>query len=114
MLVALFIMSVTAAFVTVVITSTTFTRDIAYENNAFRIANSKLDELRALGYAALPPSGAFYDQGLANMPQGVASTSVTVWNEKTKEVRTSVSWLGASGLPRFVSLTTLVTEVGGL
>ena len=114
MLIALFIMSVTAAFVTVVMGTITFTRDMAYENRAFRIADSKLDELRAGGYATLPPDGAFSDPGLAQLPQGSASTSVTVWNEKTKQVRTGVSWLGADGRTHVVSLTTLVTESGGL
>ncbi len=107
-------MSVTAAFVTVVMGTITFTRDLRYENNAFRIANSKLDELRAGGYAALPAGGTFSDPGLANLPQGAASTSVTVWNAKTKQVRAGVSWLGADARTQVVSLTTLITQIGGL
>ena len=114
MLVALLIMSVTATFVTVVMGTIKLTRDVAYENSAFRIADSKLDELRAGGYAALFAGGVFSDPGLADLPQGAASTSVTVWNAKTKQVRADVSWLGADGRAHAVSLTTLVTESGGL
>jgi prepilin-type N-terminal cleavage/methylation domain-containing protein len=114
MLVALLIMSVTAAFVTVVMGTVKFTRDVAYENSAFRIADSKLEELRAGGYATLPAGGAFSDPGLADLPQGAASTSVTVWNAKTKQVRAGVAWFGADGRTHTVSLTTLITESGGL
>ncbi len=114
MLVALFVMSVAVAFVTVVIGTIKVTRDSAYENIAFRIADNKLDELRAGGYGALPVNGPFSVPELSNLPQGVASTSVTSWNAKTKQVVAGVSWQGQSGLARFVSLTTLITESGGL
>lgn len=114
MLIALFILSVTVAFVTVVMGTIKFTRDIAYENSAFRIAHSKIDELRAGGYATLPVGGTFSDPGLANLPQGMASTSITDWNAKTKQVGAGVSWLGADARTQVVSLTTLITESGGL
>ena len=114
MLVALFIMSVTVAFVTIVTGTIKVTRDATYENAAFRVADNKLDELRAGGYAALPASGSFSDPALTVLPQGVASTSITDWNAKTKRVSAGVSWQGADGLARFVSLSTLITESGGL
>ena len=101
-------------FVALIIGTIKVTRDAKYENSAFRIADSKIDELRAIGYAALPASGSFSDPELANMPQGVASTSITDWNAETKQVVAGVSWQGADGLTRFVSLTTLITDVGGL
>jgi len=113
-LIALFIISVSVVFATMVIGTIKVTRDSTYENIAFRIANSKLNELRAGGYTALPTSGPFTDPQLTDVPQGQASTSVTVWNEKTKQVMTGVSWLGADDSTRYVSLTTLVTEIGGL
>lgn len=114
MLVALFIMSVTIVFVTIVIGTIKGTRDVTHENVAFRIADSKLDELRALGYATLPASGPFSVPELGNLPQGVASTSITDWNAKTKQIVAGVSWQGVDGLMHFVSLTTLITESGGL
>lgn len=112
--VALFIMSVGIVFATLVTGTMKVTRDSAFENNAFHIADNKLNELRALGYAALPASGAFSDSQLASLPQGAASTTVTAWNAKTKQVVVGVSWLGADNLTRYVPLTTLITESGGL
>ncbi len=114
MLVALFIMSVAVAFVTIVVGTIKVTRDSTYENSAFRIADNKLDELRALGYAALPAGGLFSDTELSNLPQGAASTSITDWNAKTKRVTAGVSWRGADNLTHIVSLTTLITQTGGL
>jgi len=107
-------MSLAIAFVSVIVGSIKITRDAAYENISFRIAESKLNELRALGYANLPVSGPFSDAGLASVPQGLASTTVTVWNAKTKQVTTGVSWVDANARTRYVSLTTLITESGGL
>ncbi len=114
MLIAVFVMSVAAAFVTIVTGTIKVTRDSGFESVAFRVANAKLDELRAGGYAALPASGAFADPALADLPLGVASTSVTDWNAATKQVVAEVSWQGADGLARNVSLTTLITQSGGL
>lgn len=113
-MIALFIISIAVVFATMVIGTIKVTRDSTYENVAFRIADSKLSELRAGGYAALPASGAFSDPQLTQIPQGQASTTVTDWNAKTKQVMTGVSWLGADGSTRYVSLTTLITQTGGL
>ncbi len=114
MLLALFIMSLTAVFVTFVAGTIKTARDAAYENAASHIANSKLSELRAAGYDALPASGAFSDSGLATLPDGQASTTITVWNAKTKQVVAGVSWRSSNGSTRVVSLATLITQVGGL
>ncbi|MDO8593746.1 MAG: type II secretion system protein [bacterium] len=114
MLVSLLIISVAVAFSTIIIGTIKVTRDSAYENVALRIADSKLDELRAGGYATLPSDGEFSSPELMNIPQGFASTSVTALNEKTKKVTAGVSWRDANGLERYISLTTLVTESGGL
>ena len=114
MLVAVFVMSVAAAFVTIVTGTIKVTRDSGFESIAFRVATAKLDELRAGGYAALPASGAFVDPTLTSLPSGIASTSITDWNATTKQVAAGVSWQGADGLARNVSLTTLITQSGGL
>lgn len=114
MLIALAVMSATVAFIGVIAGAVKLTRDSAYESAAFRIAAGKLSELRALGYAALPAEGAFSDPALAALPQGAASTSIADWNAATKRVSAGVSWAGADGSPRVVSLTTLITESGGL
>jgi prepilin-type N-terminal cleavage/methylation domain-containing protein len=114
MLISLLIISIAVAFSTVIIGTIKVTRDSAYENVAFRIADSKLDELRSGGYAILPTDGEFQSPELTNLPQGLASTSVMVFNDKTKKVTTGVSWRDANGSTRYVSLTTLITESGGL
>lgn len=114
MLVAVFVMSTAIAFVTIVTGTVKVTRDSGFESIAFRVANTKLDDLRAGGYDALPVSGSFSDPALANLPLASASTSITDWNEKTKQVAVGVSWQGADGLDRNVSLATLITQSGGL
>lgn len=108
------IISAAIVFATIVTGTIRISRDATYENIAFRIAESKLAELRAGGYASLPASGAFTDQSLAALPQGTASTSVATYNTKTKQVATGVSWLGSDGTTKYVTLTTLVTQSGGL
>lgn len=107
-------MSVAIVFATIVVNTMKTTRDSGYEAVAFRIAGSKLSELRAGGYAALPASGAFSDQQLSDIPQGQASTTVSDLNAKTKQVMTGVSWQGADGKLHYVSMTTLITQTGGL
>lgn len=113
-IIALFILSTAVVFATIVIGTVKITRDAALENSAFHIAENKLNELRALGYATLPSSGPFFDPEIVTLPGGSASTSITDWNTETKRVMAGVSWIGTDGASRFVSLTTLVTEVGGL
>ena len=112
--IALFIMSVTILFVTLVAGTVKVTRDSLYENVAFRAASNKVNELRAGGYANLPVDGTFSDTQLATLPQSAASTTISVWNTKTKKVLAGVSWRGADNATRYVSVTTLITESGGL
>ena len=114
MLIAVFIMSVAAGFVTIVTGTIKVTRDAAFESVAFHIAGAKLDELRAGGYEALPAEGSFSVPELASLPQGTASTSLTALNADTKQVMVGVSWRGANNLDRVVSLTTLITRTGGI
>jgi hypothetical protein len=114
MLVSLFIVSLTVAFATLVVGAIKTTRDATYENVAFHIADSKLDELRALGYSSLPAEGSFSDPALATLPQGQASTSLSVWNAETTKAAAGVSWRASDGTTRVVSLTTLITKTGGL
>lgn len=114
MLLALLILSVAVVFVVLVVSTVTVTRDAAYESIAFRIADAKLNELRAAGYAALPSDGPFSDPQLADMPSGAASTTVTVWNVEIKKVVAGVSWQEAGSAVQYISLTTLIAQSGGL
>ncbi len=113
-LVAVFIVGVSITLFSVVGTLLKNAAEIRFEHTALRVAHTKLDELRALGYAALPPSGIFSDPLLASIPSASASTSVSTYNTKTKKVVVGVAWVASTGSSRYVSLTTLVTEVGGL
>lgn len=113
MIVALVILSAATAMVTVVMAMAKNVHDIGFENIAFHIAENKMNELRAGGYATLPSSGTFTDPQLSIIPQGQASTTVSVWNAKTKQVLVGVSWVGTIGA-QYTSLTTLVTQSGGL
>lgn len=90
------------------------TSDTRYKDIALRIASQKLDDLREGGYALLPASGSFTDSQLSNIPSGAASTTVTTFNTKTKQVQVQVSWKEANTGTHSVGLTTLITEVGGL
>jgi len=114
MMFSIAILSVAVVFATMVTGTIKTTRDATFENIAFRIADSKLAELRNGGYDALPASGPFSDSELASVPQGAASTTVTDLNTKMKEVMVGVSWQSAEGTTRYVSLVTLITQSGGL
>jgi prepilin-type N-terminal cleavage/methylation domain-containing protein len=105
---------VSVAFSTIAVTMLKGTRNSTFENMALRIADTKLNELRSSGYAALPASGTFTSPELANLPQGEASTTVTVFNAKTKQVMTGVAWYGTDSRTHYISVSTLVTETGGL
>lgn len=113
-LTALFIVSVGVVCATIAVTMIKGTRESTYRSAAIRIAETELNEIRADGYASLPSSGPFTSAELSNLPQGVASTTVTVWNEKIKQVMIGVAWHGTDDRTQYVSLHTLVTETGGL
>ena len=84
-----------------------------HQDLALRIAQHEVEALRAAGYAALPASGSFASSQLALLPSGSGERAVTTYNDKTKQVVVTVSWQ-ERGASRSVSLTTLMTEIGGL
>jgi len=80
-----------------------------------RIANHKIEELRGAGYSNLPASGTFTDSQLSSMPNSSASMAISDLNAKTKQVSVTVAWREPnSNSDHTVSLTTLITEIGGL
>jgi prepilin-type N-terminal cleavage/methylation domain-containing protein len=81
---------------------------------ALAIAESKIEALRAGGYDSLPASGSFTDVALSSLASSTASTTVTVYDSKTKRVDVGVSWLETDSVRRYVSLATLITQIGGL
>lgn len=84
------------------------------EDLAVTIANDELGALRAAGYGSLPASGAFSNSSLASLPSGTGALAVTDYNAKTKQVVVTVSWQEPSASSRSVTLSTLITQTGGL
>jgi prepilin-type N-terminal cleavage/methylation domain-containing protein len=90
------------------------TRETHDQDMALRIARDQLEKLRVGGYAALPATGSYTHALLTELASSSATMTIApVAGEDTAEVTTTVSWRGASGM-RSLSLTTLMTEVGGL
>ena len=112
-LVTVFILGVMVALFTAALEVASATRVARHEDLALKIANLEMETLRGLGYDALPASGAFSDSLLSALPSSSASTSITDFNAKTKKVIVGVGWREESG-NRVISLTTLVTQIGGL
>lgn len=81
---------------------------------ALVIAQNQIEALRAGGYAALPVSGSFSDTGLASLTSGAGTVTVAEYDSKTRRVDVTVSWAAADASAHEVTLTTLVTETGGL
>lgn len=84
------------------------------EEIALTIAMSTLEELRVGGYDALPPSGALAHPSLALLPSGAGTLSVSEFEDDTAEVEVTVTWKGRDGENRSITLSTLITEIGGL
>ncbi len=86
-----------------------------HQDIALKIAAHQLEELRALGYDDLPGSGTFSHPDLVNLPQGEAEQTIATFNPRTEQVTVTVSWSEPSNpTPYSVSLTTLLTEIGGI
>lgn len=112
--VTILLIGVAASLFAVAHNTLSVTRNLSYDDVALRIASTELESLRASGYGALPASGSFASPLLSELPNGSASTSITVLNAKTKQVIVQVGWLQAGQVPRTLELATLITETGGL
>jgi len=114
-LVALGLIGVTVVLSAALTNSVPLARFAGYQDIALTIAENRLEQLRGEGYAALPPTGAFSDALLLGLPSGGGAVAVTSVNATTKRVEVTVYWkepaLAASSS---ISLTTLITESGGL
>lgn len=114
--VSILIMSVMLLLLQAVVRSSVLVRTSKNQGIALSIANNKLESLRAGGYAALPLSGSFSDNLLSTLPPAATTTlAVSAYNAKTKQVSVSVVWRDSgSAASSTVSLSTLITETGGL
>lgn len=99
-----------------VIRSSVLVRSSKSQGIALAIVRNELESLRIGGYDALPSSGSFSDNLLSTLPMGATPTLVvSVYNTKTKQVTASVVWEDVgSTASSTVSLSTLITQTGGL
>ena len=90
-------------------------RGIGHQEVALRVARGQIENLRAIPYNSLPPTGSFevpvWAQG--QLPQGSAGYSNTAFNDGVKNIAVTVSWVEPGAGARNVSLTTLISQ-GGL
>lgn len=91
------------------------TRNAKNQEIALRVANNKMEELRATGYTALPANGSFTDSLLGSLPNSSANMTFNDFNSDTKHVLIIVQWQDSGSVsPVTVSLDSLITKVGGL
>ncbi len=98
----------------VIISNTALTRTSQDKDIALKIATYKIEDLRGLGYSALPGSGSFSDSLLSSLPLGTATMTITAYNTKLKQATVTVSWTEPGSSAKSVSLTTLIADTGGL
>lgn len=87
---------------------------VANEDVALHAASQELEKLRAGGYATLPASGTFSNTQLTTLPSGIGNETIADFNPTIKQVTVMVSWQEISGNIRSVSLSTLITQTGGI
>mgnify|MGYP001602529402 FL=1 len=114
--VSIFIVGVMLLLLQAILQSGTLIRMSKHQSIALSIAQNKLESLRSGGYATLPSSGTFSDSLISTLPVAATTTlTVSVYNAETKQVFVSVVWQDpGSTASSTVSLSTLITETGGL
>jgi prepilin-type N-terminal cleavage/methylation domain-containing protein len=113
--ISIFIIGIMLLIAQAVIQSSTLVRASKNQGIALSIARNEIEILRAGGYEALPVSGSFLNDLLNTLPSATAERTVTEYNEKTKQVTVGVVWREPnSSTSSVVSLSTLITQVGGL
>ena len=85
-----------------------------YETLALTIATDEIEGLRTGGYAAIPAGGPFTNTLMSSLPSGSGTLTTADYNPKTKSVTVTVSWQKPGLAARTISLSTLITQVGGL
>lgn len=113
-LVAILVVGVLVALYGVGVMTTSLTREAAHQDVALHAASQQLGSLRMGGYTALPSSGSFSNTQVTQLPSGAGAMTISALNSKTKQVVVTVSWQEAGRGSRSVSLSTYITETGGL
>jgi prepilin-type N-terminal cleavage/methylation domain-containing protein len=112
-LVTVFILLLMLVFYASSLSTMRLTRIMQHKDIALRVLEEKMETLRGGGYANLPASGTFTNTLLDSLPGPSASTTISLYNATTKEILVGVSWID-SGTTYYVSLSSLITEIGGL
>ena len=96
-----------------VLKTVTLTRFAQHQALAYAVAAKKIEELKTLPFASLPPSGAFTDSALSPLTNAQANLTITNYNDSAdiKDVTVSISWQDAGGVKN-VDIKTLLTEGG--
>ncbi|OYV63687.1 MAG: hypothetical protein B7X03_00810 [Parcubacteria group bacterium 21-58-10] len=115
-IVSIFILGILLMLLQSVIQSSVLVRTSKNESIALSIARNEIESVRAGGYTALPVSGPFSDSLLSTLPPAATATlTVSAYNAKTAHVTASVVWQDAGArASSTVSLSTLITQTGGL
>lgn len=114
--VSIFVVGVMLLMLQSVVHSGALVRMSKSQGIALAIARNKLENVRVGGYATLPPSGTFSDSLMSALPPLATTTlTVSVYNAQTKQVSVSVVWRDSGATASStVSLSTLITQTGGL
>ncbi len=113
--VTIFIVGILLLMFQAILQSSILVRTTKSQGIALTIARNELETLRAGGYATLPQSGSFSNSLLSTLPSATSSLTVSVYNAGTKQVVAKVIWReSGSSASSTVSLSTLITQTGGL
>ena len=111
----MFIISMMLLLFQAMLNSSTIVVSTRNQDLALTIVKNEIGDLRAKGYDELPTSGTFSDDLLDELPSGSASLSVGEHNSKTKYVTATVSWQERNKETlSSISISTLITQIGGL
>ncbi|MBI2607905.1 MAG: prepilin-type N-terminal cleavage/methylation domain-containing protein [Candidatus Doudnabacteria bacterium] len=88
------------------------TKKLRFENLAYHVASTQVEELRSIPVESLPPSGTITDALLAQIPQGAGSFTVVDSGSFTglKEISVTVTW--NDGIAKQLELETLAGAGG--
>lgn len=113
--ITIFVVGVLLLLFQAVLQTSVLVRTTKSQGIALTIVRNELELLRIGGYAAVPPSGSFSNSLLSSIPSATTTLTVSDYNSTTKQVTAKVIWTETGApTPSIVSLSTLITQTGGL
>ena len=113
-LVAIFVIALIIAAFAALTFASFVTRESKQQELALRITAHELETLRGNGYASLPSSGSFSDALMTGLTSATGTVTISSFNASTKQAVVTVAWKRQQGGTSTVSLSTLITQTGGL